>query len=234
MVAAIPPGRVLTYGDVARRMASGGARSVGGVLSRYGEGLPCHRVVRSDGSVKRVDPGRNAALLAAEGVPFLAPGRVDLTAVRWLPELADRVLAVVAAIPPGRVMTYGDIAEFLGESSARAVGRVMALHGADVRGTGWCWRQVRRRPATRRGRWSCCGPTALRCRPTAPGSTCAAPAGKAARRVRSAWLGRNQQKTRSGSIHVSSTRRFFGFWRVQETMTDPISAGLSPALPAAR
>ncbi len=132
VVAAIPPGRVLTYADVASRMSSGGARSVGGVLSRYGEGLPCHRVVRSDGTVKRVHPQHNAALLAAEGVPFLAPGRVDLTAARWLPDVAERVLAVVAAIPAGRVMTYGDIAEYLGESSARAVGRVMARSGARV------------------------------------------------------------------------------------------------------
>lgn len=132
VVASIPPGRVLTYGDIARRMPSGGARSVGGVLSRFGEGLPCHRVVRSDGAVKRVDTARNAALLAAEGVPFLAPGRVDLAAARWLPDLADRVLAVVERIPAGRVMTYGDVAEYLGESSARGVGRVMALSGGDV------------------------------------------------------------------------------------------------------
>lgn len=132
VVAAIPPGRVLTYGDVAGWMGEGGARSVGGALSRYGEGLPCHRVVRSDGAVKRVDTERNAALLAAEGVPFLAPGRVDLTAARWRPAYADRVLAVVAAIPAGRVLTYGDVAEYLGESSARAVGRVLARSGAEV------------------------------------------------------------------------------------------------------
>ena len=137
VVAAIPPGQVLTYGDIARRMASGGARSVGGVLSRYGEELPCHRVVCSDGAVKRVDPERNAALLAAEGVPFLAPGRVDLTAARWLPELADRVLAVVERIPTGRVMTYGDVAEYLGESSARGVGRVLARSGGEV-----AWQRV--------------------------------------------------------------------------------------------
>jgi len=132
VVATIPPGRVLTYGDVARRMGEGGARSVGGVLSRYGEGLPCHRVVRSDGAVKRVNPSRIAALLAAEGVPFLAPERVDLAGARWLPDFADRVLAVVDRIPAGRVMTYGDVADYLGESSPRAVGRVMACCGGDV------------------------------------------------------------------------------------------------------
>ncbi|MGI8683272.1 MAG: MGMT family protein [Mycobacteriales bacterium] len=132
VVAAIPSGRVSTYDDIARRMGEGGARSVGGVLSRYGEGLPCHRVVRSDGSVKRVDPERNAALLRAEGVLFAGPDRVDLDAARWLPAYADRVLAVVDRIPVGRVMTFGDVAEYLGESSGRAVGRVMAHSGGVV------------------------------------------------------------------------------------------------------
>ena len=132
VVAAIPPGRVLTYGDVARRLAEGGPRSVGGVLSRYGEGLPCHRVVQWDGSVKRIDTDFNAARLRAEGVPFVASGRVDLRTARWLPSYADRVLDVVDRIPPGQVMTYGDVAEYLGQGSARAVGRVMGRHGGEV------------------------------------------------------------------------------------------------------
>ncbi|UNO40044.1 MGMT family protein [Streptomyces sp. MST-110588] len=56
-----------------------------------------------------------------------------------LPEYADRVLAVVELIPPGRVMTYGDIAEWLGEGGPRQVGRVLALYGGAVP---W-WRVVR-------------------------------------------------------------------------------------------
>ncbi|HEX5568103.1 MAG TPA: MGMT family protein [Streptomyces sp.] len=56
-----------------------------------------------------------------------------------LPEYAERVLAVVERIPPGRVMTYGDIAEWLGEGGPRQVGRVMALYGGAVP---W-WRVVR-------------------------------------------------------------------------------------------
>ena len=47
-------------------------------------------------------------------------------------DYAERVLAVVERIPPGRVMSYGDVREWLGESSARAVGAVMARHGHDV------------------------------------------------------------------------------------------------------
>lgn len=45
---------------------------------------------------------------------------------------AERVLAVVEQVPPGRVMTYGDVCEWLGESSARGVGVVMSLHGHEV------------------------------------------------------------------------------------------------------
>ncbi|MFE7134532.1 MGMT family protein [Streptomyces sp. NPDC057638] len=56
-----------------------------------------------------------------------------------LPEYVERVLDVVELIPPGRVMTYGDIAEWLGEGGPRQVGRVMALYGG---GVPW-WRVVR-------------------------------------------------------------------------------------------
>ncbi|MFF8635677.1 MGMT family protein [Streptomyces pilosus] len=56
-----------------------------------------------------------------------------------LPEYAERVLEVAELIPPGRVMTYGDVAEWLGEGGPRQVGRVMALYGGAVP---W-WRVVR-------------------------------------------------------------------------------------------
>ena len=46
------------------------------------EGLPCHRVVNSQG---RTAPGwtRQRELLEAEGVLFRANGRVDLSASGW-------------------------------------------------------------------------------------------------------------------------------------------------------
>ncbi|MEU2897540.1 MGMT family protein [Streptomyces sp. NPDC006967] len=56
-----------------------------------------------------------------------------------LPEYAERVLEAAELIPPGRVMTYGDVAEWLGEGGPRQVGRVMALYGGAVP---W-WRVVR-------------------------------------------------------------------------------------------
>ena len=45
---------------------------------------------------------------------------------------AQRVLDAVDRIPRGRVMSYGDVAEFIGAGSARAVGTVMARHGREV------------------------------------------------------------------------------------------------------
>ncbi|WUO57406.1 MGMT family protein [Streptomyces sp. NBC_00280] len=56
-----------------------------------------------------------------------------------LPEYAERALEAAELIPPGRVMTYGDVAEWLEEGGPRQVGRVMALYGGAVP---W-WRVVR-------------------------------------------------------------------------------------------
>lgn len=54
----------------------------------------------------------------------------------------ERVWDVVARIPPGKVTTYGDIAEYLGvRSAARTVG--WALNGAAARGLP-CHRVVNR------------------------------------------------------------------------------------------
>ncbi|MEO3750212.1 MGMT family protein [Streptomyces sp. B6B3] len=59
--------------------------------------------------------------------------------IHQLPDYADRVLTVVERIPPGRVLTYGDVARQLGEGGPRQVGRVMATYGGAV---AW-WRVVR-------------------------------------------------------------------------------------------
>lgn len=52
---------------------------------------------------------------------------------------AAAVLAVVADIPEGCALSYGQVAEILGSKSARGVGRVMAHSGHTVP---W-WRVVR-------------------------------------------------------------------------------------------
>lgn len=45
---------------------------------------------------------------------------------------AKRVLDVVDRIPRGAVMSYGDVAEYLGAGGPRAVGTVMARWGGEV------------------------------------------------------------------------------------------------------
>ena len=53
-------------------------------------------------------------------------------------DYVSRVLDVVDSIAPGSVMSYGDVAEFLGEGGPRQVGRTLALWGG---GVPW-WRVV--------------------------------------------------------------------------------------------
>ncbi len=77
-VRAIPRGFVRTYGDV----SPGAPRFAGLVLSRAGDEVPWHRVVRADGSLAKGE--RQRRLLEREGVPFRGE-RVDMCVVR-LPE----------------------------------------------------------------------------------------------------------------------------------------------------
>jgi methylated-DNA-protein-cysteine methyltransferase-like protein len=49
-----------------------------------------------------------------------------------VPEYARRVLDVVDRIPRGKVMSYGDIAEYVGEGGPRQVGAVMREWGHEV------------------------------------------------------------------------------------------------------
>ena len=74
IVRQIPPGRVVTYGQLARR--------AGRALANAPEGLPCHRVVNSSG---RLAPGWPAQreLLEHEGVTFRRNGCVDLSKHLW-------------------------------------------------------------------------------------------------------------------------------------------------------
>jgi alkylated DNA nucleotide flippase Atl1 len=56
-----------------------------------------------------------------------------------LPAFAARVLDVVDQVPAGQVVTYGDVAEYLGEGGPRQVGAVMSRYGGSV---AW-WRVLR-------------------------------------------------------------------------------------------
>jgi len=81
IVASIPEGRVLAYGEVARQAGVPSAsRAVGTALARneYRD-VPCHRVVRSDGGIGEYAFGGARAKrrrLEEEGVRIDARGRV--------------------------------------------------------------------------------------------------------------------------------------------------------------
>jgi O-6-methylguanine DNA methyltransferase len=91
VVAKIPPGRVATYGDIAKHIGRrGAARTVGWALNAaVGSGLPCHRVVNRFGALtgKRHFEGPHVMeeRLRSEGVTFTHEGHVDLDAHRWTP-----------------------------------------------------------------------------------------------------------------------------------------------------
>jgi methylated-DNA-protein-cysteine methyltransferase related protein len=81
-VEAIPPGRVMTYGDVAEFAGLRSARTVGQVLAADGGSVPWFRVMRHDGSLAPHIADEQRQLLLGEGVRFRG-ARVDLAAHRW-------------------------------------------------------------------------------------------------------------------------------------------------------
>ncbi len=84
VVRSIPPGRVMSYGDVAEYLGRGGPRQVGAVLASSDGELPWWRVIRADGSPP---PGHESECLAAqraEAIPMRGDGtRVDMRRARW-------------------------------------------------------------------------------------------------------------------------------------------------------
>lgn len=93
LVRRVPRGRVTTYGDVARALGRRGraARAVGQALLRNSAGspVPCHRVVRADGTLGGYGggfsggPRRKQALLEGEGVRIRDGVIVGFGAARW-------------------------------------------------------------------------------------------------------------------------------------------------------
>jgi alkylated DNA nucleotide flippase Atl1 len=86
LVATIPPGRAMAYGDVARALGHGGARAVGTVMARFGSGVPWHRVVRADGGLPLGHEVEALRRHRREGTPLTASGdRIALARARWAP-----------------------------------------------------------------------------------------------------------------------------------------------------
>jgi len=89
LVRQVPPGRVTTYGRIARLLGCS-ARTVGFAMAALPDGhdVPWQRVINSQG---KVSPRRNGdgdfvqrLLLESEGVPFDHRGQVDLNRYGWI------------------------------------------------------------------------------------------------------------------------------------------------------
>lgn len=96
LVARIPPGQVMTYGQLALLAGHpGAARQAGHIMNGLmggvdaaGHELPWQRVINAQGRVSTHKLGfgdLQERLLQAEGVSFDTSGRCDLTARQWWP-----------------------------------------------------------------------------------------------------------------------------------------------------
>lgn len=83
LTARIPQGKVVRYGDIARFLKTSGYRAVGNALNKnpYAPGVPCHRVVGSDGSLTGFAGGiaKKRDLLEREGLTLGRNGKIELT-----------------------------------------------------------------------------------------------------------------------------------------------------------
>jgi len=89
VVAAVPPRRVLSYGDVAELAGLASARIVGRVLASGAEPVPWHRIVRADGTCAPHLRTRQLQLLRAEGTPTRGD-RVLMARARFDPTRLER------------------------------------------------------------------------------------------------------------------------------------------------
>lgn len=92
-VDAIPPGHVMSYGDVAEYVGRGGPRQVGRVMATCGGAVAWWRVIHADGSPVAGHERAALARYRAEGTPlrFSPDGRafrVDMRRARWLAPLS--------------------------------------------------------------------------------------------------------------------------------------------------
>lgn len=85
IVSRIPKGKISTYGEIAKQLGIRSARAVGQALRRnpYAPKVPCHRVLRADGSVGGFYGetsgdmiAKKYQMLAEEGILFVG-NRVD-------------------------------------------------------------------------------------------------------------------------------------------------------------
>ncbi len=90
LVAQIPPGKVMTYGQLAALAGSAYAARIVGGIAHFGDpDLPWQRVVNKQGGLASGYPGGrqgHRAALEAEGYVVDDNDRVDVSALLWWPQ----------------------------------------------------------------------------------------------------------------------------------------------------
>ncbi len=87
----IPPGKVATYGQIARLLGTGNSQRIGHALhANKNPKTPCHRVVNKNGRLAASfafgGAGEQKKRLLSEGVEFKSEMCVDLEKHRWKTE----------------------------------------------------------------------------------------------------------------------------------------------------
>ena len=95
VVRRIPPGRVATYGEVAKLAGRPrAARAVGNIMRGCGRpDIPCHRVIAAGGRLGGYGGSEvlKRSLLVAEGIVVSGSRVRDLERVRWRPQRKSQI-----------------------------------------------------------------------------------------------------------------------------------------------
>lgn len=125
----IPESKVLSYGDIAALLESGGPRQVGAVMSAHGSAVAWWRVIRASGSAPlchertALDHYRQESTAlrgdtAAAAVPGKnPPWRVDMKSARWNPQESE--FELIDAIAAALHSTAGVDSSSAAETNAR-------------------------------------------------------------------------------------------------------------------
>ncbi|MDQ0277185.1 alkylated DNA nucleotide flippase Atl1 [Arthrobacter silviterrae] len=124
VVELIPAGQVLSYGDIAALLESGGPRQVGSVMSHHGSAVPWWRVIRAAGlppvchdATALVHYREEATALRGETGGEHPSWRVDMALARWNPnepefDAIDAIAARLhAAVGPAAAPEAGPAAK---------------------------------------------------------------------------------------------------------------------------
>ncbi|HZE68033.1 MAG TPA: MGMT family protein [Pyrinomonadaceae bacterium] len=90
LVRRIPPGRVMTYGQIAELLGEGYTpRTVGFVMHGSDDKTPWHRVINAQGACSTLGVvlphDKQQRMLEAEGIKFNKQGRCELQTYLWIP-----------------------------------------------------------------------------------------------------------------------------------------------------